>query len=71
MALLRGLKRASYSAAGNQWCAGAGVWRPKHTNLGAEQLATVFRNPETLAKYSSLKGAEEFPARIERGFLAI
>ena len=70
-ALLRGLKRVSYAAAGNQSCAGAGVRRPNHTNLGAERLATVFRAPEALAKYGSLEGAEEFLARIERRFLAV
>ena len=70
-ALLRGLKRVSYATASNQWCAGAGVRRPNHTNLGAEGLATVFRNPERPAKSGSLKGAEEFLARINRGFLAV
>ena len=69
--LLRGLKRVSYVTAGHQWCAGAGVRRPNHTNLGAEGLATVFRNPERPAKSGSLKGAEEFLAKINRGFLAV
>ena len=71
MALLRGLKRASCSAAGNPWCAGAGVRRPNHTNLGAQGLATVFGNPERPATFGSLKGAEEFLAMINRGFLAV
>ena len=69
-ALLRGLKRVSYATAGNQWCAGEGVRRPNPTNLGVERWATGFRNPERLAKSDSPKGAEEFLARINRGFLA-
>ena len=68
---MRGLKRVSYATASNQWRAGAGVRRPNHTNLGAERLATVFRNPERLAKSGSPKGAEEFLARINREFLAV
>ena len=47
------------------------VRRPNHTDLGAERLATVSRNPERLVKSASLKGAEEFLARINREFLAV
>jgi hypothetical protein len=48
------------------------VRRANQTDLGAERLATMSRsNPERLAKSASLKGAEEFLARINREFLAV
>jgi len=57
---------------GNQWCAGAGEFGGRTTRTWAPSgWRPCPANPERLAKSASLKGAEEFLARINREFLAV